>query len=121
MTSPAAVATGAAETWGSAWTAALDALELEVGRVEALLVDDHAQRDAGWAALATSHLQWTAPIQLPPLPAELAERALTVLHRQTAAAAALALAMTSNRRQSRMVARMSTDEAARPAYIDHAV
>jgi hypothetical protein len=121
VTSPAVAEPGTAAAWGPAWSAALDALELEVSQVEALLVDDHAQRDAAAATAATA-VVWTPPTDLPPLPVELAERALAVLHRQTAAAAALATAMTANRRHSLLATRMSGDEAsARPAYIDRAV
>jgi hypothetical protein len=122
MTSSAVVAAGnPAQTWGSAWSAALAALELEVGRVEAILADDHARRDAAWAALATAQVEWTAPTDLPPLPADLAGRAREVLHRQAAVAAALGLAMTANRRQSLLASRMSVDASNRPAYIDRAV
>jgi hypothetical protein len=116
MTGTAVAATPG--TWTAAWTAALDALELEVGRVETLLADDHARRDAAWAALAAAPSDWAPPADLPPLPAELGLRAAAVLARQTAAAAALALAMTANRRQSIVAARMVSDEAARPAYVD---
>jgi hypothetical protein len=122
VTSPAVAGSGAATAWGSAWSAALDALELEVTRVEALLVDDHARRDAEWAVLTTSAVGWTAPSGLPPLPAELTERALTVLHRQTVVAAALAVAMTATRRQSVLAARLTSNEVvARPAYVDRSV
>jgi hypothetical protein len=122
MTRPAPVVSRPdAVAWNSAWAAALDELELEVGRVEAMLADDHAQRDAAWASAAAEHGEWTPPADLPPLPRELGERALTVLHRQTTAAAALALAMTANRRQSVVAARMSVDEASRPAYVDRSV
>ena len=110
-----------ASRWTAAWNAALDALELEVGRVEALLVDDHAQRDVAWAAAATAHTEWTAPTGLPPLPAELTARARSVLDRQSAAAAALAVAMTANRRQSMLAARMSPPQVSRPAFLDRAV
>jgi hypothetical protein len=116
-----AVARTDAGAWDSAWTAALDELELEVSQVEAMLTDDHARRDAAWATAATAHTDWTPPADLPPLPLDLTERALTVLHRQTAAATALALAMTANRRQMTVAARMSTDEAATPAYVDRSV
>jgi hypothetical protein len=112
---------GSTTGWGAAWAAALDELELEVDRVEAMLADDHARRDAAWTAMAAGQTQWTPPADLPPLPVEFTERALTVLHRQTTAAAALAMAMTANRRQSVVAARMSSDEVARPAYVDRAV
>jgi hypothetical protein len=116
-----AVSRSDATAWDSAWAAALDELELEASRVEAMLADDHTQRDAAWAAMATARTDWTPPADLPPLPRELTERALTVLHRQTAAAAALALAMTANRRQAMVASRMSTDGAALPAYVDRSV
>jgi hypothetical protein len=109
-----------ADPWRDAWAAALDALELDLDRADALLARDHALRDAATDDVLRS-VTWTPPQDLPPLPAELAERALTVLHRQTTAAAALALAMTANRRQALVAARMSAEEAARPAFLDRAV
>jgi hypothetical protein len=118
VTIPVVAAPGTATAWTTAWSAALDELELEVGRVEALLAGDHVRRDAAWAAMAVDHTEWTQPAGLPPLPADLTERALAVLHRQTAAAASLGLAMTANRRQSIVAARMGTDEVVRPAYVD---
>lgn len=92
-----------------------------MAQVEAMLTDDHARRDAAWAAMASAQAGWSPPADLPPLPVDLAARALAVLERQTAAAGALALAMTTNRRQSMLAARMAGEEPSRPAFVDRAV
>jgi hypothetical protein len=113
-------AEGSAVTWRAAWAAALDELELDIERAEALLSRDHSVRDAHTDELLQG-VTWTPPGDLPPLPAELVDRARAVLDRQTAVAAGLALAMTVNRRQALLAARMSAEVAARPAYVDRAV
>ena len=51
--------------WHRAWTAALDELEADVTRVEALLADDHRVRDLPVAD------PWTPPAGLGPLPLEI--------------------------------------------------
>jgi multidrug efflux pump subunit AcrA (membrane-fusion protein) len=113
-------ADGSAVTWRAAWAAALDELELDLERAEALISRDHSVRDANGEDLLRG-VTWTPPDHLPPLPAELVDRARAVLDRQTAAAAGLALAMSVNRRQALLAARMSAEEAARPNYVDRAV
>ncbi|NJC66353.1 hypothetical protein HC028_17845 [Planosporangium flavigriseum] len=102
--------------WRRAWTDALDALEVDVERVEALLAEDHRARDL---PLATP---WSPPEGLGELPLDLRPRADAILNRQLAAAQALALAMVANRRQSEMAARIEAgDEPRRPAYLDCAI
>jgi hypothetical protein len=102
--------------WHHIWTAALDALETDVVRVEALLADDHRVRDLPPAN------PWAPPAGLGPLPLDLRPRADAILNRQLAAAQSLALAMSAGRRQIEMAARIEAgDEPPRPAYLDCAI
>jgi hypothetical protein len=102
--------------WHDAWTAALDELEADVDRVEALLADDHRVRDLPPVD------PWSPPAGLGPLPLDLRPRADAVLSRQIAAAQSLALAMVANRRQTEMAARIEAGGAPRrPSYLDFAV
>jgi hypothetical protein len=102
--------------WNQAWTTALDELEADVDRVEALLADDHRVRDLPPVD------PWSPPAGLGPLPLDLRPRADAVLSRQIATAKALALAMVANRRQIEMTARLEVGEAhPRPSYLDTAV
>ncbi|HEY0487241.1 MAG TPA: hypothetical protein VGD72_13430 [Mycobacteriales bacterium] len=109
-----------AASWHDAWATALDALELDLGRADAMLAADHTVRDAALTAVLAG-ASWTPPADLPPLPAALAERARHVLERQLATAALLATAATATRRQSVVAGRLGATEAARPVFLDHAV
>jgi hypothetical protein len=101
--------------WHQAWTAALDELEADVDRVEALLADEHLVRDLPPAD------PWSPPAGLGPLPLDLRPRADAVLGRQIAATQAVALAITVNRRQAEMVTRIEAgQEPRRPSYLDRA-
>jgi hypothetical protein len=103
--------------WRIAWVAALDAVEADVVQVEAMLVEEHRFRDT------PSVDPWTAPPALGPLPAALVPRADAILTRQLAAARALALAMTANRRQVAFAAKVEAGDAGgiTPSYLDFAV
>jgi hypothetical protein len=102
--------------WHHAWTAALDELEADVDRVEALLADDHRVRDLPAVD------PWSPPAGLGPLPLDLCPRADSILSRQLAAAQSLALTMVGNRRQFEMTARIEAgDEPRRPTYLDCAI
>jgi len=104
--------------WGAAWTAALDDLEADVARVEALLGDDHRLRDLPLAN------PWSPPEGLGGLPLDLRPRADAILARQTAAAQAIVLALVATRRQAEVAARVETGHRSapqRPVYIDHAL
>jgi hypothetical protein len=120
VTIPTATGDGPVVAWRTAWTAALDELELDLVRAEALLARDHSLRDVTAEDLLRG-VAWTPPVGLPPLPVELAQRARAVLARQTAAAAALAVGMAANRRQAMLTTRMSAETGASPAYLDHSV
>lgn len=105
-------------TWRTAWTNALDALEAEVESVEALLEEDHRVRDA------SGRQPWAPPADIGPLPAELRPRADAILARQLDAARAVAVAMTNNRQQAMLAARIEAGRQAtplRPAYVDRAM
>jgi hypothetical protein len=102
--------------WRSAWTQALDALELDVTATEAMLAGEH---------LAAEHPPadpWHPPTALGPVPQDLRPRADGILLRQTAAAEEIARRLVTNRQQSAMVARIETGGAApQPKYLDCAM
>ncbi|HWG98651.1 MAG TPA: hypothetical protein VNV66_04830 [Pilimelia sp.] len=105
------------DQWRAAWTEALDELEADVEAVEALLADDHRQREAPPAT------PWNPPTGLGPLPLDLRPRADGILSRQLTAAAALAAAMTSNRRQVAFAAKVEHGGGGKtpPSYVDCAM
>jgi hypothetical protein len=99
--------------WRQAWTDVLDDLELDVTAVETLLVASHRDRDLPAAD------PWSPPAGLGPLPLDLRPRADAVLGRQLAAAAAVAGALATTRRQAAVAARIDTgQDAPRPSYVD---
>ncbi len=104
-------------TWHAEWAAALDALEMEVEAVEAMLVDEHRSRETAAAD------PWTPPAGLGPLPLDLRPRADGILARQLAAAQQITLALATNRRQAAFAAKVEVGAqgAARPAYLDCAM
>jgi hypothetical protein len=106
-----------AHDWRDAWTAALDELEADVARVEALLLEDHRVRDHPLTD------PWAPPEGLGPLPLDLRPRADAILSRQIATAAAVTRALATNRRQAAMAERIETggQAAPRPAYVDCAM
>jgi hypothetical protein len=103
--------------WLSAWSAALDELEMDVEAAESLLADDHMMRDT------PVRDPWAPPAGLGPLPLELRPRADAILARQIATAESITRALATNRRQAAVTARIETggQSAARPAYIDCAM
>jgi hypothetical protein len=102
--------------WHQAWAAALDELEADVAQVEALLVEDHRVRDLPVAD------PWAPPQDLGPLPLDLRPRADAILSRQIAATQAIAVALTTGRRQAEMLSRVESGAVPRrPAYVDCAM
>lgn len=102
--------------WRSAWTAALDALELDVEATEAMLHDSRRLDETPPAEV------WKPPTDLGALPLELRPRADEILTRQLAVAEELARRLTANRQQTAMVARIETGgPVSRPAYLDRAM
>jgi hypothetical protein len=101
--------------WHRAWELALDELEADVAQVEAMIIDDHRARERPVAD------PWSPPAGIGALPVDLRPRADAILARQLAAAQAVSIALTANRRQAEAAARIeagSKSEPLRPAYID---
>jgi hypothetical protein len=105
------------EHWQREWVAALDELEADVTRVEAMLAADHRARDH------PVNDPWHPPDGLGPLPLSLKPRADAILARQIAATQAIAVSLVANRRQAAMMDRIETGDphTARPAYVDCAM
>ncbi|MFI5840617.1 hypothetical protein ACIA8K_13000 [Catenuloplanes sp. NPDC051500] len=108
---------GTDEDWRSAWTQALDRLELDVTAVETLLADVHRFDDTPVTD------PWSPPEGIGPLPLDLRPRADGILKRQTVAAQQLAQALIGTRRQVAAVSKVETRDSApsRPAYLDCAM
>lgn len=121
----------------AAWVRALDELELEVDRAEALLSAEHARAAgpagaAGRAARAAradraqadgsadAMAPWVPPQLRTPLPDTLRERAERLLERQLVVTGRLAAAMTSSRRHLDVVERLVPSDP-RPMYVDQAL
>jgi len=104
------------EDWRGAWTAALDALELDVTQVESMLADERRHAETPPADL------WRPPTELGALPLELKPRADEILTRQLRAAEEIARRLTANRQQWAMTGRIETGEMVkRPLYVDCAM
>jgi hypothetical protein len=102
--------------WRTAWTSALDALELDVAATEAMLSDERRNAEHPPADL------WRPPTELGALPLDLRPRADEILARQLSAAEEIARRLTSNRQQTAMVAKIETGTpVSRPVYFDRAM
>jgi hypothetical protein len=102
--------------WREEWTAALDALELDVAAAEALLADDRRAREQPLSN------PWHPPTGLGPLPLDLRPRADAILARQLTAGEALSRAIATNRRQAALLGKMEGGpETRRPSYVDCAM
>jgi hypothetical protein len=106
-------ATAVEATWDQAWVTALADLELEVDRAEALLRS--AEVDPPEVSA------WAPPVGLGPLPESLLDRAKALHARQIKVSSAIVEALTQNRVQAAVAARMETGRvASRPVYVDSA-
>ena len=104
------------DDWRSAWTSALDALELDVAATEAMLADQHLHDEHPPAD------PWRPPPELGALPLDLRPRADEILTRQLAVAEELARRLVNTRQQTAMMAKIETgDPVSRPAYLDCAM
>jgi hypothetical protein len=103
--------------WRNEWVAALDALEADVDAIERMIEEEHRSQEL---PLATP---WSPPAGLGPLPLELRPRADHILSRQIAAAQAVAMAITTNRRQTAFAARVEVGTVGKmpPSYVDYAM
>lgn len=105
------------DTWRDAWIAALDDLDADVARVEALLADGQRIRD-----LPESD-PWSPPPGLGPLPLDLKPRADAILTRQLNASRELATSIAVNRRQAAFARKVEVGGygKAPPTYVDRAM
>jgi hypothetical protein len=88
-------------SWDAAWSAALDAMELEADDVARML----RHRDLLEAADAAAPA-FAPPPGLGPLPLELQERARRLVQRQLDLSRELSIAIAGNRQQARLVSRL---------------
>ncbi|MER7002598.1 hypothetical protein ABT297_06075 [Dactylosporangium sp. NPDC000555] len=89
--------------WSAAWSAALDAMELETDAVERLL------RRRELPEPAPGRTVFTPPEGLGPLPLELGERARRLVQRQLDLSRELSIAIAHNRQQARLVSRLQRE------------
>lgn len=109
-----------AEGWVSAWEGALDGLELDVERAEALLRAVHAGEMGAGATPATA--AWLPLSRLGPLPESMLDRARQVHTRQLSIAGEIASAVVRSRRELALVRRLTGPApASRPMFVDASV
>lgn len=103
-----------ASDWRGAWCSALDELELEVERAEAMLRVDHIDTSE------VDAVAWRTPA-LPPIPPDMVERARIVHARQLDVAARMTRRLGELGRQSALADRMDTGRTqSRPVLLDQA-
>ncbi|GGM60913.1 hypothetical protein ACFFX1_28200 [Dactylosporangium sucinum] len=101
--------------WDAAWSAALDAMELEADEVERML--RHRDMPERLPAEAPG---FTPPPGIGPLPAALEERARRLVQRQLDLSRELSIAIAGNRQQARLVARLHREaDQSVPVYLDN--
>jgi hypothetical protein len=100
--------------WREEWVAALDALEADVDSIERMIEDEHRAQELPAAE------PWSPPAGLGALPVDLKTRAEQILARQLAAAQAVSVAITGNRRQTAFAAKIEVGTAGKaiPNYLD---
>jgi hypothetical protein len=96
------VTTQVVADWTTAWSAALDDLELTLVQTEQLLGGTPAE-----AAAAAAAAPWSPPELGAPLPPELLERARLLLLRQQQVITATSVAMSGNRRSNAFLGRVA--------------
>ncbi|MGI5236673.1 hypothetical protein [Dactylosporangium sp. CA-139066] len=102
--------------WTEAWTAALEAMELEADLVERMLRHRDMLQQAADGAL------FAPPEGIGPLPMELTERARRLVQRQLDLSRELSIAIAGNRQQARLVSRLQREGPGGqmpPVYIDN--
>jgi hypothetical protein len=97
------------------WSQILAGLEAEVATVESLVAEPESV-DA-----LTADLHWSAPADVPAIPASLAPRAEALLVRQQQAAVALTELLASNRQHVSAATGYTSGAPAVPLYWDHSV
>jgi hypothetical protein len=104
------------QQWTAAWTAALEAMELEADTVERML------RHRDGLQQPTDGALFAPPEGIGPLPMELTERARVLMGRQLELSRELSLAIIGNRQQARLVSRLQREGPKGqmpPVYIDN--
>ncbi|MDN4472381.1 hypothetical protein [Demequina zhanjiangensis] len=96
--------------WAAEWERTLTELEIDVTQAEQMLNASHRDVEL--------RVEPWVPPQLPPMPANLVERARTLLDRQLKVSQELSAAAHESRRHGRAVSRMKAAQPARPVYID---
>jgi hypothetical protein len=111
-----------AAEWDVAWTNALNALELDVARAEALLASGHATDFPGNLPLIPEapRPDWVAPVLTGPLPERLRGRAEAIATRQLRVAEDLSRAIAAARQELRLAERIQAHALDRstPAFLD---
>ncbi|WP_432978681.1 hypothetical protein [Dactylosporangium sp. CA-233914] len=103
-------------SWTAAWSAALDAMELEADAVERML------RHRDLLGTEPERAVFTPPVGIGPLPMELTERARLLVQRQLDLSRELSAAIAGNRQQLRLVNRVQRESGtgqAPPVYLDN--
>lgn len=105
---------GGAAEWEAAWVDALNTLELDVARAEALLADSTP------AAVLHVRPDWVAPSLTGPLPERLRARAEAIADRQLRVAEELSRAIAAARQELRLAERIQAHALDRstPAFLD---
>jgi len=98
----------------SAWEAALDELDRSMDQAEALVAPGFLIDDSD----VLPDLSWTPPAGLGPIPAGLADRAVTILDRQLELTQRLEEAASTARAHLRAVSSMRTNDTTTAVYLD---
>lgn len=111
-----------ATAWDTAWSEALTALELDVSRAEALLMNGSADglADPAPAVALPPRPDWIAPALSGPLPERLRARAEAIAARQLRLAEDLSRAIAAARQELRLAERIQAHALDRstPAFLD---
>lgn len=101
-------------TWEAAWSDALTALELDVARAEALLIEGAPP------PVAQERPTWVSPALAGPMPLSLRARAEAIAARQLRVAEDLTRAIAGARQELRLAERIQTHALDRstPAFLD---
>lgn len=104
--------------WRSAWTAALQSVELDVDAAEELIAKMHGGTEEPPTPVPAG--DWVDPSALGPMPVEFGDRARMLLQRQADVSQRLAEAMWQARSQRRGLSKFDAAEK-RPVFVDRAL
>ena len=103
------------DCWRSAWTTALQAVEMDVEAAESLIERLHAGAEP--PAELPAAQPWVTPGLLGPLPLEFADKARELVQRQLDVSSRLAEAMVQTRSQRRALGKLDPAESI-PVFVD---